>query len=72
MSLITYINVNYTSSLRLLVTVTPKLVVDRIRGSGLEGFWQFLRETERARAVGHGLELLKNADTRHYTQFLEE
>jgi hypothetical protein len=49
-------------------------VVDRIRGSGLEGsraraFWQFSREKERARALGRGLDFLRNADTGHYTQF---
>jgi hypothetical protein len=31
-----------------------------------------LKETERARALGQGLELLKTADTGHYTQLLEE
>jgi hypothetical protein len=53
--------------------------VDRIRGSGLKGS-SLLAIFERdrkgsspwswARALGHGLELLKNADTGHYTQFL--
>jgi hypothetical protein len=49
-----------------------KIVVDRIRGLRARAFWRFLKKTEKARALGHGLELLKNADTGHYTQFLEE
>jgi hypothetical protein len=39
---------------------------------GLEPFWRFLKETDKARALGHKLELLKNADRGHYTQFFEE
>jgi hypothetical protein len=40
---------------------------------GLEGSSLLaIFERQRARALGHGLKLLKNADTRHYTQFLKE
>jgi hypothetical protein len=44
-------------------------VVDRIWGSRARAFWQFSREKEGARALGRGLELLRNAYTGHYTQF---
>jgi hypothetical protein len=52
-----------------LIGSSGTVVVDRIRGSRARAFWQFLREKERARALGRGLELLRNADTGHYTQF---
>jgi hypothetical protein len=49
-------------------------VVDRIWGSGLEGssLLAIFERDRKGSTLGHGLKLLKNADIRHYTQFLEE